>query len=240
VARIVLLHAFPFGGAMWDEVAALLRDRGHEVEAPDLPGFGGAPQTPGDPTIAAMAERMLPVLGEGAVVAGCSMGGYVALQILRSRPDLVQGLALVDTKATADGEAARERRETVARRAEGGEEWWAGMIDGLVGPTTRARRPAVVSAVEEALATAPRSGVARAQRAMAARPDSREALAAFPGPVTVVWGEEDTLLSPREEQELMLAAAPGATFIAVPECGHLSPLESPTVVADALAALLRG
>ena len=247
MARIVLLHAFPFTGALWDQVAADLRRRGHHVVAPDLRGFGSVPTGGAPPSIATMAADAVPLLGDGAIVAGCSMGGYAALQILRSHPELVHGLALIDTKATADGDAARERREAVARMAEGGGAWSEGMLDALVGTTTREQRPDVVSAVEAALGAAPRPGVAWAQRAMAARPDSRAALAAFGGPVTLVWGEEDTVLSPHAEQELMLEArrvaigpdqpAPSTTFVTVPGCGHLSPLECPGPVADAIAAL---
>ncbi|MFM9135948.1 MAG: alpha/beta fold hydrolase, partial [bacterium] len=233
MARVVLLHAFPFNGALWESVAADLRGRGHDVVTPDLRGFGSVPTGDAPPGIATMADDVVPLLGDGAIVAGCSMGGYVALQILRSRPDLVRGLVLVDTKATADGDAARERREAVARMAQGGEAWSAGMLDALVGPTSRERRPDVMSTVEASLAEAPGPGVAWAQRAMAARLDARDALAAFGGPVAVVWGEEDTVLSPREEQELMLAAQPRATLATVPECGHLSPLECPGQVADA-------
>lgn len=237
MARIVLLHAFPFTGALWDPVSADLRRRGHDVVAPDLRGFGSVPTGDSAPSVATMAADVVPLLGDGAIVAGCSMGGYVALQILSRHAELVRGLALVDTKATADGDAARERREAVARMAESGEAWSEGMLDALVGWTTRGQRPDVVTAVERALAAAPRPGVAWAQRAMAGRPDSRAALAAFGGPVTVVWGEEDTVLSPRAEQELMLAAQPSARLVTVPGCGHLSPLECPAAVADAVGAL---
>lgn len=247
MALIVLLHAFPFTGALWDPVAADLRRRGHDVVAPDLRGFGSVPIGDAPPSIETMAADVVPLLGDGAIVAGCSMGGYAALQILRSHPELVHGLALIDTKATADGEAARERRESVARMAEGGGAWSEGMLDALVGTTTREGRPDVVAVVEAALAAAPGPGVAWAQRAMAARPDSRAALAAFQGPVTVVWGEEDAVLSPLAEQELILEArraevgpvppAPSTTFVTVPGCGHLSPQECPGPVADAIAAL---
>ena len=130
MARYLLLHAFPFDGTMWEPVAARLRAQGHEVLAPDLRGFGSAPLGDRGPAIDVLVDDMLALLGdEPAVIAGCSMGGYVAQGITARRPDLVAALALVDTKATADPEAARAHRERVAGLAEAGGDWSAGMID---------------------------------------------------------------------------------------------------------------
>ena len=238
MARVLLLHAFPFDGSMWDDVASRLRAQGHEVMAPDLRGFGSARLGDRGPRIDLLVDDVVGVLGERpAVIAGCSMGGYVALGIATRRPDLVAALALVDTKATADSDAARAHRERIAVQAEAGDDWSAGMIDGLLGETTRKTRPAVVRRVEEALARAPRASVAWAQRAMAGRPDARAALAMLTAPVAVVMGEEDTM-SPRAEQELILEAAPQATWIPVPGAGHLTPLEAPEAVAAAILGLV--
>ena len=240
MARYLLLHAFPFDGTMWDSVAELLRAEGHEVLAPDLRGFGSAPLGERSPAIAVMVDDMLSLLGEEpAVIAGCSMGGYVALGIATRRPDLVAALALVDTKATADPEAARAQRERVAGLADDGGDWSAGMIDGLLGETTRRSRPELVATVRGALAAAPRATVAWAQRAMAARPDARAPLALLTAPVAVVMGEEDTM-SPLGEQVLIREAAPHAAWVPIPSAGHLTPLEVPAEVAAALLGLVAG
>ena len=149
MARYLLLHAFPFDGTMWESVAARLRVQGHEVLAPDLRGFGSAPLGDRGPAIDVLVDDMLALLGDEPVaIAGCSMGGYVAQGIAARRPDLVAALALVDTKATADPDAARAHRERVAGLAEGGDDWSAGMIAGLLGETTRRTRPDVVATVE--------------------------------------------------------------------------------------------
>lgn len=238
VARYLLLHAFPFDHAMWDAVADRLRADGHEVLAPDLRGFGGSPLGDRTPALSVMVDDMLALLGEEpAVVAGCSMGGYVALAIAERRPDLVAALALVDTKATADAAPAREHRERIAALAEVGDDWSAGMIDGLLGETSRRDRAEVVEYVASVLRHAPRATVAWAQRAMSARADARAGLAMLTAPIAVIWGEEDTM-SPRSEQELILDTAPHARLIAVPAAGHLTPLESPDAVAEALLGLV--
>lgn len=240
--RYLLLHAFPLDGSMWDQVGAALRAQGHEVIAPDLRGFGAAPLGDDDPDLERMVDdAIIALAGEPAIIAGCSLGGYVALGIARRRPDLVAALALVDTKATADADDARAQRERVAVLAEasdggGSDAWSAGMIDKLLGITTRAKSPGVVARVESCIAAAPGPTVAWAQRAMARRPDARDALRAIAAPVLVIVGDEDTV-SPMAEQELMLAVAPGATLCVIPGAGHLTPLEAPAAVAEALAAL---
>ena len=240
MARYLLLHAFPFDGKMWEFVAELLRAEGHEVIAPDLRGFGSAPLGQRSPAVGVMVDDVLALIGEEpAVIAGCSMGGYVALGIAARRPDLVAGLALVDTKATADLEGARVLRERIAGIAEEGGDWSAGMIDGLLGETTRRTRPDLVAAVEGAIAVAPRATVAWAQRAMAARPDARASLALLTAPVAVVMGEEDTM-SPLAEQDLIREAVPHAAWVPIPSAGHLTPLEAPEAVAGALLGLVAG
>lgn len=238
MSRFLLLHAFPLDGSMWERVAVLLRAEGHDVMTPDLRGFGDAPLGSAAPGIEVMVTDVLAMMGdEPAVIVGCSMGGYVALGIARRRPDLVAALALVDTKATADPEAARAHRERVAVLAESGGDWAAGMIDGLLGDTTRRGRPAVVSAVARALLDTSRDTVAWAQRAMAARPDSRATLGLLTCPVLVVMGEEDTM-SPLPEQEAILEASPQSMLVVIPGAGHLTPCEAPDEVAEALVGLL--
>jgi len=82
------------------------------------------------------------------------------------------------------------------------------------------------------------SGVAWSQRAMASRPDRTEVLAGFEGPVVVVVGEDDTV-TPLDGAQLMADAAPDATLVVVPGAGHLSAVEAPGAVAEALAELVR-
>jgi pimeloyl-ACP methyl ester carboxylesterase len=242
---LVLLHAFPLERSMWRDVAALLA-----ASAPttplillDLPGLGRSPVPDGAPDLAVSADGVAAVLDAAGVtraaLAGVSMGGYVAMAFARRHRDRLAALALIDTKATADGEQARANRERVAQAVLGdaGASVLEPMLEGLLGATTRASRPDVVARVREAVLAARPDGVAWSQRAMASRPDSREVLRALRIPVAVVVGEEDTL-SPLPEAEAMAEAMPGAAFTVVPGAGHLAALEDPPSVAAALTTLL--
>jgi pimeloyl-ACP methyl ester carboxylesterase len=239
---VVLLHAFPFDARMWDAVGAAL-PAGRAVLAPDLPGHGAAAGlTPAQPSLEAVADAVagsLAELGvERAVVAGLSMGGYVALALLERHPALVAGLGLLDTRATADTDEAKANRLRVAAVVE--ESATVAevrpMAGAVLGATTRAGRPDVVEQVARWVGEQPPAGVAWSQRAMAARPDRTAVLAGYPGPVLVLVGDEDTV-TPLAEAERMRAAGPAAELVVVGAAGHLSAVEQPVAVADALERL---
>lgn len=238
---VVLLHAYPCDHTMWDAQAAALVAGGYRVIRPDLPGFGGSPVPTAQPALQVMADAIFDAVeAEQFVLGGLSMGGYVAMQMLRQQPDRVLGLALLDTKATPDTPQAAQTRYETADRAEAQGSLAAmaeGMIGGLLGATTLAERPDVVIRTAAFIAAASGAGAAWAMRAMAARPDSLPTLADYGRPAVVVMGQEDAL-SPRSEHELMAAALPSGRLVVVPGSGHLSAIEAPGAVSQALLDFL--
>ncbi|MCX6433604.1 MAG: alpha/beta hydrolase [Actinobacteria bacterium] len=244
---LLLLHAFPCDGQMWQAQAEAIAAAGWRVVVPDLPGFGVSPLPDDEPDIDVVADAVIDLLAsidtDRCVVGGVSLGGYVAMAITRRRPDLVAGLILCDTKATADADAARENRERLAALclASPGETariLEQAVLPGLLGETTRLRRPAVVDRVRAWLTDADAASVAWYQRAMAGRPDSLATLRAAGAPTLVVYGDEDTL-SPRAEQELMVAVNPDTQLVVIPAAGHLALVEDPAAVTDAMLRFLQ-
>ncbi|WP_087510232.1 alpha/beta fold hydrolase [Cellulomonas iranensis] len=235
---IVLLHAFPLDHRLWDDVAAGLRgDR--TVIAPDLP-VPSELALP-EPSLDAVADRVADLVrdaGGRALVAGLSMGGYNALALLERHPDVVAGLALVDTRSTADTPDAAENRHRVADDVEaaGTVAPVRGSVATLLGESTRAARPEVVERVTGWVEEQDPARVAWCQRAMAARPDRTEVLRAFTGPVSVVVGDEDAVTG-ADAAEHMAKAAAQATLVVVPRVGHLSAVEDPAAVTTALREL---
>lgn len=244
---LLLLHAFPCDGRMWRAQVEAIATAGWHVVVPDLPGFGVSPLPDDEPDIDVVAAAVIDLLAgidtDRCVVGGVSLGGYVAMAITRQRPDLVAGLILCDTKATADAAAARENRERLAALclASPGETariLEQAVLPGLLGETTRQHRPAVVDRVRTWLADADAESVAWYQRAMAGRPDSLATLRAAGVPTLVVYGDEDTL-SPRAEQELMVAVNPDTQLVVIPAAGHLALVEDPAAVTDAMLRFLQ-
>lgn len=245
---VVLLHAFPLDKRLWDDVVDAVAEAGWDVVVPDLRGFGesafGEDGPDDEPSLAWMARDVLGMLDRlsvsSAVVVGLSLGGYVAMELVRQDASRVAALGLVDTKASADTDEARANRLRVAEQVlEAGSTTALARasLPGLLGTTTQATRPDVVTRVRGWIEEADPAGVAWAQRAMAARPDSHRDLAALAVPALVLWGEEDAL-SGREEQDSMVEALRDARFVVVPGCGHLSAVEAPEAVATALVDFL--
>jgi pimeloyl-ACP methyl ester carboxylesterase len=181
---------------------------------------------------------------ERAVVGGLSMGGYVTMALLRRHPSRLSAIVLADTKAGADAPEAAANREAVAAAVESAGTA-AGIADGmlpnLLGATTRDSRPDVVATVRRWIGAQPATGVAWAQRAMAARPDSLADIAAFGRPVLVLYGEQDTISPAADAMAMADAARAGGsatTVVEVPDAGHLTAVEDPDAVTRALLSWL--
>lgn len=238
MVAIALLHAFPFGPPIVADQARSLRDAGFDVVVPDLM----SPERHySAPDLSAMAHFVAAEMAEAGherfAVAGLSLGGYVAMALLRSMASHIDGLALIDTKATADSDAAAHARLIYADRVEAEGMGWVpeATMDSLLGETTRTKRKAVVDQVRAWILEADPRMVAWTQRAMAVRPDSMAELRVFRQPSVVVVGQEDTL-SPESEALAMAKALGGAPMSEISSSGHLSTVECPNRVSEVLVS----
>ncbi len=167
-------------------------------------------------------------------LAGLSMGGYIALAIMRLAPERVDRLALLDTGPRSDTPEQSERRKAQIALAENGQ------IDAinealwplLVHPD-RKDDLALKAEVAEMAVVSGGAAFARQQRAIMTRPDSRPGLPEIKCPTLVLVGEGDQLTPPHLAEE-MTSLIPGSRLVVVPDCGHLSTMERPDVVTKAL------
>jgi 3-oxoadipate enol-lactonase len=117
---VLLLHAFPLDGRMWERQIADLAPE-YRVLAPDIDGFGRSARPDDSQSIEEWARAVVArCRADGvdrAVVAGCSMGGYIAFAIARRAPEFLAGLALIDTRAAADSQEVRRARYEMVERA---------------------------------------------------------------------------------------------------------------------------
>ncbi|MDX6749067.1 alpha/beta fold hydrolase [Geminicoccaceae bacterium 1502E] len=193
-----------------------------------------------DDTIAGMARRVLERAPERFALAGLSMGGYVALEIMRQAPGRVSRLALMDTQARPDtAEASAMRRDLTALVGRGG---FRGVSSRLMPRLLHAERLQDEDLVETVKAMAEavgKDGFLRQQEAIIGRIDSRPHLPAIACPTLVLCGREDVLTAPELHLE-MAAAIPQATLVVIPRAGHLAPMERPEPVTAQLRLWLRG
>ncbi|MCC7275735.1 MAG: alpha/beta fold hydrolase [Alphaproteobacteria bacterium] len=185
--------------------------------------------------LAAMAEAVLREAPPRFALAGLSMGGYLAFEIVRRAPGRVERLALLDTSARPDTDEQRERRRRFMAMGERGEldAVMRAYMPLFVHPD-RLQDRALVGGLEAMARRLGATAFLNQQKAMLGRPDSRPGLAAIAQPTLVLCGRQDAL-TPLAMHEEMAAAIPGARLVVVEDCGHMTPLEQP----QALTAVLR-
>ena len=241
---LLLLHAFPLSSAMWLEQRELLAPH-CRVITPDQRGFGGSPLGDDAPSLGECADDVVALLDrlelDSVVLGGLSMGGYVAMELLRRAPERVSALLLADTKMSADAPEARAGRLRTAEAVEqdGTAALAEAMLPALLGPTSLEHRAAVAGRVRGLVTAAPAAAVAWASRAMAERPDSAQVLRATDVPALVVVGDEDSL-SPVAQAQEMVDVLPQGRLVVLPGTGHLTAVEDPEAFAAAVVAFLEG
>jgi pimeloyl-ACP methyl ester carboxylesterase len=241
-APVLLVHAFPLSGEMWGPQLASPPE-GWRLIATDLRGLGRSSPGSGATSVDEHAADLVAVLDalgiERAVVVGLSMGGYVALALMRAAPDRVRALVLCDTRADADTDEARANRQRLREQLQqGGPPAIAdAMMPRLLGPTTMRERPDVVARVRGLIEMNGPRGIDDAIVALMCRPDSTPGLAQVGVPTLLVVGEEDAL-TPAALHEQMRAQIRGARLVVIPRAGHLSNLEAPEAFSAALGGFL--
>ncbi|MBW8723639.1 MAG: alpha/beta hydrolase [Inquilinus limosus] len=182
----------------------------------------------GADSMAGLAEAALAAAPQRFALAGLSMGGYVALEILRRAPGRVAGLALIDTSARPDTEALARTGEFKGVTPR--------LLPLLLHPD-RLEDAALTGRVMAMAARIGRDAFLRQQTAILGRPDSRPDLPRIGCPTTVICGQQDAL-TPLAVSEEMAALIPGAELVVVEDSGHLSTMEQPEAVNAALSAWL--
>ena len=179
------------------------------------------------------AAQLLKQLPERFSLAGFSLGGLVAFEVLRRAPERVERLALIASNAEPAGSTAR-RRSTHLHRL-----WLASGPQAVSRHTKpdyfhdRARRHQHAALLFDMALQTPRRAALGEFAWAASRADGYRALAAFNGPVLIASGSQDRLC-PRALQQRMVAAQPNARWCEIQRCGHFVPLEAPGQLNDAL------
>lgn len=242
----LLVHGFPLNRSMWDPQIGRLRAAGLRVIAPDLRGFGASESGPPGPlTMEQHADDLAALLtqlsiGEPVMYVGLSMGGYVGFAFWRKHAALVRALVLLDTRASPDTPQAQADRHRLAAEVEAvgtAQPVIDTMLPRLFSPHLPARSRVAQQVLGMMKGTSLR-GVADGERGLAARPSSFSTLATISVPTLVMVGEYDAL-TPPEDSEAIAAGVADAKLVRIEEAGHMSNMENPEAVNDALVDWLR-
>ncbi|SDT44565.1 alpha/beta fold hydrolase [Bradyrhizobium canariense] len=191
-----------------------------------------------DDTMGAIARRILAEAPPRFALAGHSMGGYIAFEIMRQAPERVAKLALINTQARPDAsEASARRRALMARARDGGlHDIVDEMLPLLVHPA-RVHEPALRTLFHDMADDVGVAGFINHQTAIMARADSQPTMAAIKCPTLVLTGDQDMLI-PNSLSKEMAEGIEGAKLVILPDCGHCPQPEKPEVTTEVLVEWL--
>jgi pimeloyl-ACP methyl ester carboxylesterase len=237
-APVLLIHGFPENSTVWEHQQSKLEAH-YTVITPDLPGSGNSPLTY-PLSIESMADFVHAILlAEGiekAVIAGHSMGGYIALAVAEKYPDQVQGLGLVHSTAAADTEEKIEARRKSIKLMEqyGSEAFVRQAVPGMFSPATKSRQPALVDALIQMGMQCKVEALIAYYEAMIKRPERKAVLQKIKAPVLFMIGKDDTAVP--MDSVLPQVTLPSRSSIHIFEdTGHMGMWE----VADACSLALQ-
>jgi pimeloyl-ACP methyl ester carboxylesterase len=191
-------------------------------------------------TMAEIARQILAAAPSHFRLAGLSMGGYIALEIMRQASGRVTKLALLDTSARPETPEQTERRNKLIALAEKGQMreimdvLWLVMVD-----PSRLKETALRAPMDEMAEDTGTEAFIRQQRAIIGRADSRPGLGAINCPTLMVVGASDQLTPPAHAEEIA-QGIPGAKLVKLAGCGHMSPMEKPDEVTKLLVDFFAG
>jgi 3-oxoadipate enol-lactonase len=209
---------------MWQSILGAVPD-GWRALAPDMRWQPGV-------TMSDLAGDVIDLLDHlgvvQAAVVGCSMGGYVAFEIVKSAPRYVSAVGLVSTRPGADNEEGRKNRQKMIEQVdrEGVEAIANQMVPKLLGATTQRDRPDLTKQIRSLILGNTPERIKAAVTAMMERGDSTPLLAKIDVPALIIHGAEDTLIPP-SEAEGMHRAIRNSQLELIPSSGHLPNLEQP-------------
>lgn len=239
---LILLHAFPLNKNMWSRQLEVLSDYVHVI-SPDLPGFGHTPLGRGKASLERFADEIFKLMLKKnvnkAFFGGCSMGGYLVFELWRMVKDHFLGAFLFDTRADADTDEIREKREATIKQLEenGIDSLVESMLPLLTSPATRENNPALIEQIEKDIRKNSIEGLISCLRLLAARPDSWSTVKKIDVPTLLIYGEDDVITPPEVGKEIS-SKIKKSKFVTIPEAGHLSPYEQPEAVNKAILDFL--
>ena len=243
---VVFLHPTPLDHTYW--VPLVERLPGIYAVAPDLRGHGLSELGAGLPTggfslvpdapVLSMEQYALDVITlldrlhlHRAIFAGCSIGGYILLELWRRIPHRIRGLAFICSKPQPDTDQGRQKRaENITKARSGGlPDIYDAQAIALTGESSRKKHEKLAPYVRSCMRPTAEAFVA-IQAGLAVRPDSVPTAATITVPVLAVAGGEDTAVSPAEMKAF--EAARDCDYHVLPTAGHFAALEQPAQLAE--------
>lgn len=243
-APILFLHSFGHNKNLWFPQLTHFAELGYRVVAPDMPGHGASSFHSEDHTVDRIGRSYIEFLErlgiEKTVVAGISIGGYIALRMWAHGAEKISGLVMICSKAEADNDEIKERRRMQVQNIK--TNGLANFVETTgpkrVSPTIVETRPWVVDWIKMMNYTVSAEANAATLEAMAVKEDDTPTLATIDVPALILSGSDDIFI-PKESPYNLENGIADSTHHAIEDAGHVASLERPTEVNRHLEAFLK-
>lgn len=241
---LLLIHGYPLNRHLWQSQLTGLADT-VRVIAPDLRGHGDSETGNQSHTMEQLAQDCFDFITavriqQQLVICGLSMGGYVAMAMLRLHPERIAAVIFTATRPAADTLEARANRQKSIQlvQEQGTAPIISSMLPRLLSPETNSNRPDLASQAHEVMISIKTSTVIKDLEGLMTRPDSTLDLASLVKPVLIIHGADDQIVPVAEAQALQQTIS-GAQLVILPAAGHLPNLEQPALFNHAVRTFLK-
>ncbi|GGG86412.1 alpha/beta hydrolase [Parapedobacter pyrenivorans] len=229
---VVFVHGFPFNKNMWIPQLESLPSTVRGI-AVDVRGHGNSTAGHSFFSIDVFAKDLLVFLRKLAipkvVLCGVSMGGYIALRAHEIQPEAFAGLLLSDTNSLADDNAAKLKRfDSIQSVLKNGKRAFSiGFVNNVFSQKSLGENQPAIDLIKSSIRRNTESNICATLLALAARTDTTDSLKTIAVPTLVIRGAEDRLTT-KAQSDILASNIPDATYVEIPECGHLPNLEDAT------------
>lgn len=236
---LLLLHAFPLNGAMWQaQIDAFCSH--YRLIVPDLPGFGASTLAVDSYTLDDVADWLIDILDkrnlQQVIVVGVAMGGYITFALQRRYPERLKALILANTYAGEDSPEIRQKRQEISRIAE--QQGTTAVANSILGFLVPLHASATTIAMLRVLIeNNDAKGIVAAERAIAARQDASHILTTIKVPTLIISGTDDRLVDP-DDIKRMATLIPNCQVVEIAHAGHISNQDEPIAFNHALQSFL--
>jgi 3-oxoadipate enol-lactonase len=228
---VIFIHGYPFDKSMWKGQLDSLKSS-HRVIAYDIRGFGQSTNERLIVSIELFGQDLIALMDkleiEEAIICGLSMGGYIALNVMKNFPDRFQALILCDTQCTADTPDAKRNRYTSIEQINnnGTDEFYEKFIKGIFHPDSLTNKLEIVESLNSVVVANSNENIISGLIALAERSETCSYLDAIIIPTLIICGREDEV-TPLIKSELMHERIKGSVLKIIDNAGHVSNLEQP-------------
>ena len=239
---IIFIHGFPYDHTMWKAQIDLLSENYFCVTY-DIRGLGESPAGDGQLTMESFVDDLESIIDnlklDKPILCGLSMGGYIGLRALERFEDKFSAVILCDTRSEADNNEGKLKRSLAIKRinTEGLAPFTKDFITNCYGNYYKNNfKEEFNNRIVKSLTFSP-VGVKGSLLAMLSRNDTTDYLTKINIPALVICGEEDAL-TPPEVMKPLAEKIKEAVFVVIKNSGHMSPIENPIEVNEAIKKFL--